>query len=91
MSKKNTPAVTPVNPADELEALKAQRIAIDAEIKTIGESWKKAQVAKKDLQDKIKSLYGTVVESRKTAKAEKAAAQIEALQARLATLTGSNV
>jgi chromosome segregation ATPase len=89
MAKKNT-AVAPVvlTPAQELEALKVQREEIEAQIKGYSEAYKAAQVVKKDLQEKIKAIYGSIVESRKSEKIEKLEAAIAKLHAQREVLAG---
>jgi phage shock protein A len=89
MAKKTDNAVV-MTPAEELAALKAERVALEGNIKGIIASYKDAQVQKKDLQGRIAALHGSIVESNKTSKVEKAEAKIAALQAQLASLSGTN-
>jgi uncharacterized protein involved in exopolysaccharide biosynthesis len=92
MSKKNkTTDAAPVNPIQELESLKTQRAEVETQIKGFVDSYKAAQVQKKEIQDRIKSLYSAITESRKAEKLERTNAKIAALQEKLSALTGTSV
>jgi predicted nucleic acid-binding Zn-ribbon protein len=87
-NKKTPVAPVTVSPLDELNALKVQRDAVEGQIKELHTNYRTLQVSKKDLQDKIRALSSSIVEARINSKVEKTNAKIQALQAKLNSLSG---